>query len=63
VFGGAIAPLAFTALLGAWGTWVPVALYVLVACVLTLTGLALGRNPDPAEDEEYLVRPGGRAAA
>jgi MFS family permease len=65
VFGGAIAPLAFTALLGAWGTWVPVAIYVLVASLVTLAGLALGRNPDPAEDEEYLlsVTPGGTAAA
>jgi MFS family permease len=65
VFGGAIAPLAFTALLGVWGTWVPVALYVLVASLFTLTGLALGRNPDPAEDEAYLVSltPGGTAAA
>lgn len=57
VFGGAVAPLAFTALLSAWGTWVPVALYVLVASVLTLAGLALGRNPDPAEDEAYLSAP------
>ncbi|TWF76413.1 sugar phosphate permease [Pseudonocardia hierapolitana] len=63
VFGGAIAPLAFTALLGAWGTWVPVAIYVLVASLLTLGGLALGRAPDPAEDEEYLVTLRGTAAA
>lgn len=63
VFGGAIAPLAFTALLSAWGTWVPVALYVLVAALLTLAGLALGREPDPTEDEAYLVKLGGTAAA
>jgi MFS family permease len=68
VFGGAVAPLAFTALQGAWGTWLPVALYVLVASVLTLAGLALGRDPDPSEDEAYLlgsapVTPGGTAAA
>jgi MFS family permease len=56
VFGGAVAPLAFTALQGTWGTWVPVALYVLVASVLTLAGVALGRDPDPAEDEAYLQR-------
>jgi MFS family permease len=54
VFGGAVAPLAFTALNGAFG-WPVVAAYVLVACVLTLVGLAIGRNPDPAEDEAYLA--------
>jgi MFS family permease len=63
VFGGAVAPLAFTALLSAWATWVPVALYVLVASLLTLAGLALGRDPDPGEDEAYLVTLRGRAAA
>jgi MFS family permease len=63
VFGGAIAPLAFTALLGAWGSWVPVAVYVLVSSLLTLGGLALGREPDPAEDEEYLVTLRGTTAA
>jgi MFS family permease len=63
VFGGAIAPLAFTALLGAWGSWVPVAVYVLVSSLLTLAGLALGREPDPAEDEEYLVTLRGTTAA
>jgi hypothetical protein len=63
VFGGAVAPLAFTALQGAWGTWVPVAFYVLVASLLTLAGLALGRDPDPAEDEAYLVMSRGTAAA
>jgi len=54
VFGGAVAPLAFTALNGGFG-WVAVAVYVLVACVLTLIGLAIGRNPDHAEDEAYLT--------
>jgi MFS family permease len=54
IFGGAIAPLAFTALGAAYGTWIPVACYVLVACVLTLIGLWMGRNPNPAEDEAYL---------
>jgi MFS family permease len=55
IFGGAIAPLAFTALLAAFGSWVPVAVYVLVACVLTLVGLRMGRDSDPAEDEAYLA--------
>ena len=56
VVGGAVAPLAFTALLGSFGTWIPVAVYLFVACLLTLAGLAIGRNPDPAEDEAYLLR-------
>ncbi|MDT7598301.1 MAG: hypothetical protein QOK26_378 [Pseudonocardiales bacterium] len=55
VFGGALAPLAFTALNGHYASWLPVALYVLVACLLTLAGLALGRDPRPAEDEAYLA--------
>lgn len=55
LFGGAIAPLAFTALLGAYGTWVPVAVYVAVACVLTLVGLWIGRDPDHEQDEAYLA--------
>jgi MFS family permease len=55
IFGGAIAPLAFTALSAAYGSWIPVAVYVLVACVLTLVGLWLGRNSNPAEDEAYLA--------
>ncbi len=61
VFGGAVAPLVFTALLGTSGSWVPVAVYVLVASLLTLAGLAIGRDPDPAEDEAYLVLRGESA--
>jgi MFS family permease len=57
VFGGAVAPLVFTALLSSWGTWVPVAVYVLVASLLTLVGLVMGRDPDRAEEEAYLVGP------
>jgi MFS family permease len=53
VFGGAVAPPAFTALNGGLG-WVAVAVYVAVACVLTLVGPAIGRNPDHAQDEAYL---------
>jgi hypothetical protein len=55
LFGGALAPLAFTALNGRLASWLPVALYMLVACLLSLTGLALGRDPRPAEDEAYLA--------
>ncbi|MFC7401519.1 MFS transporter [Citricoccus sp. GCM10030269] len=54
VFGGALAPLMFTLVAGPEGHWVPVALYVTAACVLTLTGLLLGRNSAPEEDLEYL---------
>jgi len=58
VFGGAIAPLAFTALQGATGGWVLVAVYVAVASALTVLGLLLGRDHDPVEDERYLAGPG-----
>jgi MFS family permease len=58
ILGGAVAPLAFTALSGKFGTWVPVALYVAVACVVSIGGLMLGRDPDRAEDEAYLARGG-----
>jgi MFS family permease len=50
VIGGAVAPLAFTALLAVFHTWVLVALYVFVACCVTLVGLYLGR--DPADDDQ-----------
>jgi MFS family permease len=53
VFGGAIAPLAFTALDQNVG-WVAVAAYVTVACALTIVGLLMGRNYDASEDEAYL---------
>ncbi|GAA1355805.1 MFS transporter [Arthrobacter koreensis] len=53
VIGGAIAPLMFTLLLSEFGSWVPVAAYVGVAGILTLIGLALGRDPHNTEDEEY----------
>ncbi|MFD9737425.1 MFS transporter [Umezawaea sp. NPDC059074] len=49
VIGGAVAPLVFTALLASFKTWVLVAAYVTIACVVTLIGLYLGR--DPEEDQ------------
>jgi len=55
VIGGAIAPLMFTVLLRQFGSWVPVAIYVAVAAAVTMVGLSLGRDPDTAEDEEYLL--------
>nr|WP_233615633.1 MFS transporter [Leucobacter chromiisoli] len=54
VFGGAIAPLMFTLLSGEEANWVPVSIYVTVACAVTLGGLLLGRDSAPAEDMEYL---------
>jgi len=54
VIGGAIAPLVFTALYGASGNWHPIAVYLLVASVVTVVGLALGRDPDTEEEERLL---------
>jgi MFS family permease len=54
VIGGAIAPLVFTALYAASGNWYPIAVYLLVASVVTVIGLALGRDPDTAEEERLL---------
>ncbi|TVT52814.1 MHS family MFS transporter [Amycolatopsis rhizosphaerae] len=50
VLGGAIAPLVFTALLAGYGTWVAVAIYLVVTAVLTLTGVLLTRGARPDED-------------
>ena len=55
VVGGAIAPLVFTALLGWTGSWVPIALYLAGCAAVTLVGLALGRDPRPAEEEHLLA--------
>lgn len=55
VFGGAVAPLAFAALHGKFGSWFPVAGYLLVASLVTLGGLAIGRDPEPSEDEQLLA--------
>jgi MFS family permease len=63
VIGGAIAPLMFTLLLSQFGTWVPVAIYVSVAVLVTLIGLSLGRNPNTTEDEDYKLLLAGSAAA
>lgn len=53
VIGGAIAPLMFTLLLQKFDSWVPVALYVAAAGAITLVGLALGRDSNTDEDEDY----------
>ncbi|MFD7292895.1 MFS transporter [Streptomyces sp. NPDC059897] len=52
LIGGAIAPLLFTALLGSFDSWVPLAVYVAVTAVVTITGLLLGRDADAATDED-----------
>lgn len=56
VFGGAIAPLMFTFLLDRTDSWVPVFVYIMAMGVLTVLGLALGRGPDPAEEESYVAQ-------
>lgn len=54
VLGGAIAPAMFTLLLNKTGTWVFVALYLAVACSVTIIGLVMGRDNNVEEDYEYL---------
>ena len=44
VIGGAVAPLLFTALLGTYDAWQPLALYIGVAMLVTLVGLAMGQR-------------------
>ncbi|MCW2875445.1 MFS transporter [Actinacidiphila oryziradicis] len=53
VVGGAIAPLLFTALLGTFHTWQPLAAYIAVTAALTVAGVLLGRDADHAEDAEF----------
>ncbi|OZC77138.1 MFS transporter [Rhodococcus sp. 06-462-5] len=55
VFGGAMAPLIFVYLLDKTDSWVPIVGYIVVVGAVTLVGLALGRNPDPTEDEHYVL--------
>ncbi|GLZ49994.1 MFS transporter [Actinomycetospora sp. NBRC 106375] len=63
VFGGALAPVILTALNADFG-WSVAAVYVAVACVLSVVGLALGRDHDPREDEELAAAaPAGPAGA
>lgn len=61
IIGGAVAPLLFTALLGAFDSWVPIAAYLAVAALVTVAGVALGRGPAEAEREDALLV-GGRTA-
>ncbi|ALG05815.1 MFS transporter [Kibdelosporangium phytohabitans] len=45
VIGGAVAPLLFTALLSWTGSWPAIAGYIVLTSVVTVIGLALGRDP------------------
>ncbi|MEO5993634.1 MAG: MFS transporter [Specibacter sp.] len=54
VIGGAVAPLIFTALYAVSGNWSLIAIYLLAASVVTIVGLALGRDPRPDEEERLL---------
>lgn len=54
VVGGAIAPLVFTALYAATGNWYVIAAYLLASSVVTIVGLAIGRNPHTDEEERLL---------
>ncbi|AXB45705.1 MFS transporter [Amycolatopsis albispora] len=53
VVGGALAPLLFTALFAGFGTWLAIAAYVLVTAIVTVIGVLIGRDPDPAEYEAH----------
>lgn len=53
--GGALAPVAFTALLSGFGVWVPIAIYIAIACVVSIVGMIIGRNYQPKEDEAVLT--------
>ncbi|MFC6063939.1 MFS transporter [Streptomyces ochraceiscleroticus] len=64
IIGGAVAPLLFTALLSAYDSWVPLALYVTLAAAVTVIGVYLGRDPEAAVDEDArLAAPTAEAAA
>jgi MFS family permease len=60
VIGGAVAPLIFTALYAASGNWYLIAVYLLAASLVTITGLALGRDPQPEEDLRLLGEAAGQ---
>jgi MFS family permease len=54
VIGGAVAPLIFTVLFEAAGNWYLIAGYLAVASIVTVLGLALGRNPQTKEEDRLL---------
>jgi MFS family permease len=55
VFGGAIAPFLFTYLLGAYSSWIPMAIYIIVVAVITVIGVRMARNPNPDEQVTDIV--------
>lgn len=57
VIGGAVAPLLFTALLDAYDSWIPLALYVAGTAVVTIAGLRLGRDGDRSDEEPLSGEP------
>ncbi|MFC9456204.1 MFS transporter [Streptomyces sp. NPDC056983] len=57
VIGGAVAPLLFTALLDAYDSWIPLALYVAGTAVVTIAGLCLGRDGDRSDEEPLSGEP------
>ncbi|GAA3748230.1 MFS family permease [Spinactinospora alkalitolerans] len=63
LIGGAVAPLLFTYLLARYDSWVPLAGYIALTVVLTLTGLLLGRDPAPEEEDGTVVGEPAAAAA
>lgn len=63
VIGGAVAPLLFTALLDAYDSWIPLALYVAGTAVVTIAGLCLGRDGDPGDEELLSGEPARSPAA
>ncbi|MFD5701200.1 MFS transporter [Streptomyces lasiicapitis] len=58
LIGGAVAPLLFTALLSAYDSWVPLALYIALASVVTVVGVWLGRDAADAADEDAALTAG-----
>ncbi|MDR6989242.1 MFS family permease [Paenarthrobacter nitroguajacolicus] len=53
-FGGAIAPLAFAALFEKTHSWMPIAVYIAVACAVSIIGMVIGRDYKASEDAQYL---------
>lgn len=45
VLGGGLAPLIFTYLLNRYGSWQPMAIYIVFVSIVTLLGVAIARNP------------------
>ncbi|PBC51781.1 MFS transporter [Rhodococcus sp. ACPA1] len=53
IVGGALAPLIFTYLFTRTGSWDLIPVYIGIAAACTITGLAIGRNPDREEESHY----------